>query len=120
MTEFPLYCTSAGKVYLSCLTKPRRARLLSKIDLVSLTKNTITNIDELKRELNEVAKTGIGIDNEEFIQCMVCVAVPLKQQDDQLIGALAMHAPTARMNIETALQYIPRLRVAAEELMDLL
>lgn len=116
----PLHCTASGKLFLNNLPTTKRTRLLSKLDLEKMTPNTITDIKALKDNLKELRKEGIGTDNEEFLQGMIAVAVPLNSADGNFYGSLAMHAPTARMDLETALGHIPRMQEAANELLELI
>lgn len=116
----PLYCTASGKLFLNHLASAKRSRLISRLPYEQFTPNTLTDVDKLKEELKRLAKEDIGVDNEEFMHGMVAVAVPLKNSDDQFFGALAMHAPSARLSMEQALDYIPRLREAAVELLEVI
>lgn len=116
----PMYCTASGKLYLNQLYASKRNRLLSKFTYQQHTNNTITETSDLKIELQKLSLQGIGIDNEEFIQGMVAIAVPLKDNKDHFYGALAVHAPTARMSIEQIHEWAPRLRQAATELVSLI
>ena len=116
----PIYCTASGKLFLNHLPSGKRGRLLAKLDYQQFTPSTFTDIDKLKTELKRLRKDNIGVDNEEFMQGMVAVAVPMKNSAGQFFGALAMHAPTARVSMEQAMQHIPRLKEAAAELVELI
>ena len=116
----PIYCTASGKLFLNHLPSGKRSRLLAKLSYQQFTPNTLTNIDKLKTELKRLRKDNIGVDNEEFMQGMVAVAVPMENSTGQFFGALAMHAPTARVSMEQAMQHIPRLKEAAAELVELI
>jgi len=116
----PIYCTASGKLFLNNLPASKRARLLAKLHFEQHTENTLTDVNRLKEELKRLSNEDIGVDNEEFMQGMVAVAVPLKNADGAFFGALAMHAPSAPMNMQEALQQLPKLRTAAEELVGLI
>jgi DNA-binding IclR family transcriptional regulator len=116
----PVYCTASGKLFLNNLPSSKRTRLLSKLDFEQYTPNTLTDLEALKKELKRLRQADIGVDNEEFMQGMVAVAVPLKNSDGQFYGALAMHAPSARMTLEVAMRHLPRMKQAAVELIDLI
>lgn len=116
----PIHCTASGKLFLNHLPSAKRRRLLAKISLEQFTPNTITNVDLLKAELKKLKKLDIGVDNEEFMDGMVAVAVPLKNIDGQFFGALAMHAPSVRVSMAQARELIPRLREAATELIEII
>ncbi len=47
------------------------------------------------------------------------MAVPVIGQNGSILAALAVQAPEARMNVETATGYLPILRRAAGELAEI-
>ena len=116
----PVYCTASGKLFLSHLPSAKRNRLISKLNLEQRTPNTITTESTLKTELKRIRREGIGYDNEEFMKGMIAVAVPIQSSQGQFYGGLAMHAPNARMSMESAIEKIPKLQAAAAELVELL
>jgi len=116
----PIYCTASGKLFLNNLPAAKRYRLISRLSFEQFTDNTITDSQALKAELKQLANKDIGIDNEEFMHGMVAVAVPLRNADGGFLGALAMHAPTARMSLQDALDELPKINQAAEQLMELI
>jgi len=116
----PIYCTASGKLFLNNLPSTKRSRLLAKIHFEQYTENTLTDVDKLKKELKLLSQQDIGIDNEEFMQGMVAVAVPLRSDEGAFYGALAMHAPSARMTMEEAISHLPKLKTAALELVELI
>jgi len=116
----PIYCTASGKLFLNNLPSTKRSRLLAKLDFERHTHNTLTDVVKLKEELKRLSTLDIGVDNEEFMQGMVAVAVPLRSDEGSFYGALAMHAPSARMSMEDALSHIPKIQASAAELVALI
>ncbi len=112
----PLHCTSSGKLFLANLPKSRRDRLIEKLELEKKSKNTITDIETLTTELDKIVLSGIGTDNEEFIQGLVAVAVPIRAQNGRMVATVATHGPVIRMPFDVALGHVDRLRQAADEL----
>ena len=115
-TRVPLHCTASGKLYLSSFPATQQRRLVGALPLERHTPQTITNTEDLLAELERIRDSGIGTDDEEFIEGMTAVAVPLLGNKGQVVGTLACHAPSVRMGIETALDQVPVLRQAAEAL----
>ncbi|UTW11849.1 IclR family transcriptional regulator [Marinobacterium rhizophilum] len=112
----PLHCTASGKLFLSELSSIKRSRLLARLPLDKHTPNTLTSAEALKPELRKIRQNGVGVDNEEFLQGMIAVAVPIRDSEGRLYAALAMHAPTARLSLEQAQEHVPAIRQAAAEL----
>lgn len=115
-SNVPLHCTASGKLYLANLPKARRDSLINKLSLEKNSQNTITDVDTLAAELDKIASSGVGTDNEEFIQGLVAVAVPIRAENGRMLATLATHGPVIRMPFEIALGHVDRLRQAADEL----
>ncbi|MBA2057289.1 IclR family transcriptional regulator [Psychrobacter cryohalolentis] len=115
----PMWCTATGKLYLSQLPSSSREKILQNLSLDKFTKNTITDIDKLNAELDRIAETGIGIDNEEFISEMVAIAVPIRDRKSRYLASLYLHAPTIRVSLDDLLTYVPRLQKAAQDIQSL-
>jgi len=99
----PAYCTALGKIILAALLPDQLDRYLDRVELKSLTARTITNPQRLRRELQEVRKTGIAFDDGEFDKEVRCAAVPVHDFSGQVIGAIGISGPVWRLSI-SALQ----------------
>ena len=115
-SQVPLHCTSAGKMYLSSLRRPARGRLLKHLVLEKHAANTITEPAALEAALDEIAAQGYSTDDEEFIDGMVAVAVGVPDATGKLVATLSIFAPTVRMSLAAAIDWLPELRKAAAEL----
>ena len=119
-SHVPLHCTAAGKLYLSSLPPAQRKRLIAKLPLDSHTPNTLTSPERLEEELKLIREEYVGRDNEEFIQGMVAVAVPIFDRSGRLCAGVATHAPTQRLSFDAVQDHIPALRAAATALSDMI
>lgn len=118
-TEVPFHCTASGKMYLSSL-KPRLfAKYLSIVSLDRNTERTLIDPDELTAEIEEINRKGYSTDNEEFMEGMVAIAVPLLDGQNRLMSTLSIHAPVQRISLEGLEAHLPRLQAAATELSEL-
>jgi DNA-binding IclR family transcriptional regulator len=113
-TRVPLHCSASGKLLISNMPRPKRRTLLENLTLTRYTDNTIIDIDLLESELDRIRDTRIGLDNEEYLNGLVCIAVPIIDASGKMLAALAVQAPTARLTIMRAMDYLPNLRRAAE------
>ena len=116
----PFHCTASGKLYLASLPPARRESLVRTLDLAAHAPNTMTEPEELLAALEAIGQTEIGTDNEEFVEGMVAVAVPIRDHGGRLVAMLAMHAPTQRMSLDDALAAEESLREAASALTGLM
>ena len=119
-TRVPLHCTASGKLYLSTLSKSRQQRILNAGQLERKTANTMTDPKTLSIEIAQIGKVGFAQDNEEFIEGMVALAVPINDAHGRMASSLAFHAPTLRMTISKAMTHLDRLRRAAAELSSII
>ena len=115
-TRVPLHCTASGKLYLSSLSATQQRRLVSVLPLERHTPKTITDAEVLITELERIADQRIGTDDEEFIEGMTAIAVPILDDKQRIVGTLACHAPSVRMNLKAALGHVPVMRQAAQAL----
>jgi DNA-binding IclR family transcriptional regulator len=116
----PVWCTASGKLYLSSLPTERRHRIVSKLSLDKLARNTLTDPELLESELLKIGDNELGTDNEEFVDGMVACAVPIKDENGRLFACLFTHAPVIRKSLDELLAFESVLRHAAIELGELL
>ena len=114
--QVPAHCSAIGKLLLSLETPERRDELLRAMPLTQYTERTITTVPAMLEDLNRIQQNEIGIDNQESIKGMVCVAVPVRAADGGVVGGLAISAPEARISMEVALKLVPQIRQAATRL----
>jgi DNA-binding IclR family transcriptional regulator len=119
-TKVPLHCTASGKLYLSTLPSTQLDRILNNTKLERRTDKTLTDKEALSDEIDRIRAKGFSEDNEEFIEGMIALAVPINDREGRFVSALAFHAPTPRMPFSIAHQHLDRLRDAAAELAHLL
>ena len=118
-TKAPMWCTATGKLYLSQLPAKIRSKTLRQLPLDKFTNNTITNIDKLNAELEAIAESDVGIDNEEYISGTFSVSVPILDKKSRYIASLFVNAPSTRVSLEELLTQVPRLRIAAQDIQTL-
>lgn len=119
-SHVPLHCTASGKLLLAHLPTRESARIVPHLKLDAKTPTTITCLLELERECREIRELGYSTDREEFIAGLIAVAVPVRDSHGDVRAVIAMHAPTARMSIERAIELLPFLNQAAREMQGLL
>ena len=118
-SKVPAYCSASGKLFLALMRPAKRDLLLRLMPLERLTDNTITEKDELLKELAEIRRLKYALDREEFLSGLVCLAVPVFQQKARLrtcVAALAIQAPITRMSHADILTKLPVLQHAADAL----
>lgn len=96
--KLPAYATGLGKALLSEKSDEEIDELYSK-GLYAITEHTITSLDELKRQLKEIRKTGFAYEIEESNQYIRCIAIPIKVQG-KVKYAISVAVPVFRYTEE--------------------
>ena len=94
----------------------KRAQRKSMADAAPLqrySEQTITDPELLRQELDQIAESGIGVENEENLPGTVALAVPVFNTQQEICFSLAVHAPKARKPLEKLRKYIPSMKRAA-------
>ncbi len=112
----PAHCTALGKVVLAALPPDQFEGFLARTELNALTPHTIVTADRLRREIAEVRRAGMAIDDGEFDPELRCVAVAVRDFSGQVIGAIGISGPVWRLSIEGLHKRARITRVAADRL----
>ena len=115
-SQLPLHCTASGKLFLAYMPTRMRKTFIQSLHLHKYTDYTITDSNKLEECLATTRDTSVGEDNQEFLQGMVALSVPVMDRYNRFHFAIAIHAPTIRKNIDDLYQYMPSLRQAADTL----
>lgn len=115
-SQVPFYCTASGKMYLSSLRQDKLDRLLATLDIDQRTQWTLTNADALKKELAATRARGYSTDDQEFMEGMSALAVPICDDQKRLLSTLSIHVPNQRLDLKSLLQHLPRLQEAKLQL----
>ncbi|CAB3705846.1 IclR family transcriptional regulator [Achromobacter pestifer] len=93
----PLHLTSTGKLFLSTGdTRQVRAYAL-RTGLAGHTRNSLTDLDRLERELALVRRHGYARDNEELELGVRCIAAGIFDDTGKLVAGLSISAPAERL-----------------------
>jgi DNA-binding IclR family transcriptional regulator len=98
--RIPLYAGSAGKVFLAFLPEKQREMILRDIDLVPMTKQTITNMDVLRANLDKIRDKGYSVSRGEWIIDASGTAAPIFDQRGQITAAISISGPGQRFTDE--------------------
>jgi len=111
----PIAASASGKLYLSTLQEDILENVVSHMGLKEFTPKTIVHQGEFKQELKRIREQGFGEDNEEFVDGMVAVSVPIGGEELSF-GYLFCHAPRYRTSMETLKTFLPEMHAAAAEI----
>lgn len=115
-SQVPFYCTASGKMYLSTLRPHLLRSILAARPMQAKTARTVTDVDALQVELEATRQRGYSTDNEEFMDGMAAVAVPVWDGKKRLMATLSVHAPVQRRSLPELIDCLPLLKTGAAAL----
>lgn len=108
----PLHLTSTGKLFLA-LDDPQRVRAYAtRTGLAGHTRNSITQLPILERELAKARQYGIARDNEELELGVRCMAAGVYDDQGKLVAGLSISAPADRLDEG----WLAKLQATAQEI----
>ncbi len=93
----PLHLTSVGKLFLAHDAPERVRSYATRTGLVGHTRNSITEMAPLERELARVRQTEVARDNEELELGVRCMAAGIYDDQGRLVAGLSISAPADRL-----------------------
>ena len=98
-TRRSLHVAALGKAITAFLPVNEFERALKGIVFQKATPKTISNMAQLRAELDKVRRQGYAVDNEEALLGCRCVSAPIFKSDGVAIGALSVSGPVARVSL---------------------
>ena len=108
----PLHLTSTGKLFLASDELPRVRAYATRTGLAGQTRNSITQLPALERELIRARQSGVAHDNEELEMGVRCMAAGIYDDQDKLVAGLSISAPADRLEDD----WLPKLQHTAQEI----
>ncbi len=93
----PLHLTSVGKLFLAHEDPARVRAYATRTGLTGHTRNSITDLARLERELAGVRGTGMARDDEELELGVRCMAAGIYDDQGKLLAGLSVSAPADRL-----------------------
>lgn len=99
----PLHITAVGKLFLSEDPPDLLREYAATTHLAAFTPNTITSLELLRGELEQVRKLGYAFDNEEAEIGVRCIGAGVYDDSGALVAGLSISAPAERMKPDWAM-----------------
>ena len=94
----PAYVLAVGKSFLSELNEAELDKLYPDEDLKKITPNTVATKTELKRELEQIRKTGVAINIEQAWEGEEAYSAIIRDPSQKAIATLGIAVPIIRIN----------------------
>ncbi|MED3778156.1 IclR family transcriptional regulator [Geobacillus stearothermophilus] len=111
-----VYTKVGRRALLVFMDEKEQARYLERTKLVKIAKNTVTDKQALRRQLEEDRKRGYTVSYSELENYSAAVAVPIFNHEGAAIAGLSVAGPEQRFLPNDVARIVPLLRQAAMEI----
>lgn len=112
----PIHATAIGKVLVAFSSETKKESIVNSITYTTITKNTITKKSSFLSELEKTKKQGYALDLEEFELGLICVAIPILNKSNKLIGSISASGPSSRFELKNVSNYVSILKNGATKI----
>lgn len=117
--ELPMYSTAVGKAIMADLSDEEVRDIWERSERVAFTPHTVSTFEELKKQVDEVKKTGIAYDLGERETHVFCMAMNILDVTGKPNYAISISCSDSRMK-ENCERYAVSLRAAKKRLTNLI
>jgi len=114
-TRWPAHATSTGKVLLAHLPEAELKAMLAR-PLAQLTAKTLTAPEALRRELVRIREQGYAVAADELEVGSMAVGAPILNHQRQIVAAISVHGPGARLTPDRLPEVARQIKAAAERI----
>ncbi|MBE0622920.1 MAG: IclR family transcriptional regulator [Burkholderiales bacterium] len=93
----PLHITAVGKLFLLEAGAAELREYAERTGLPAHTRNSLTSLSALEKDLDKAQVQGYSIDNEEAELGVRCIGAGIRDDDGTLVAGLSVSAPVERM-----------------------
>ncbi|WP_198508677.1 IclR family transcriptional regulator [Polynucleobacter brandtiae] len=119
-TRVPLHCTASGKLFLSGMTDLQVRSSLGNEPFQRHTQKTLTSYEGLFRELEKIRIDGYALDESEFLDGFIGIAVPITNLKNKTFATITAHGPAPRIQLNPIDFYVAPLKQAADDIQNTL
>lgn len=120
-THLPAYVTSTGKALVASLPPDEAEAWIARQTLRPFTRRTITDHDELRRQVEACRQAGYCYSSEEYEPGVCAIAVPVRDTRGRVLASMSVFADPARSTERDLVErLLPSLRACELEARALL
>lgn len=106
----PPHCNASGQYFLSQLPEKLLADFMATAPWQPFTQRTITEASALQQRLEEVRKRDYAIQDSEYVEGVIGLAVPIRNNRGRVAAVLAMRAQSSQHNLDQVENLVPVMR----------
>ncbi|MGZ6505459.1 MAG: IclR family transcriptional regulator [Tumebacillaceae bacterium] len=112
----PLYAGACPRILLAYLPGEKREQYLNDTKLMPIASGTITDTDELERQLNASRRDGYSVSHHELEDGTSAVAAPIFDFKGQVVAGLSIAGPVSRFQDGDLPDLIGKVRTFAQDI----
>jgi len=112
----PAYATSLGRAMLAGLSEFELRSYLDQYELKPMRAGTVIDQSLFLSQLEKVREHGFAFVNQELEEGLIALAVPVKDTQGAVIGAINLSTHIGRKSIEDLTAFVPLLKSTAAEI----
>lgn len=112
----PIHASGIGKCILAFTDLREQRRQIDEIELIRFTEKTLTQKAAFTDELRRIKSQAYALDDEERHKGMRCVAAPIFNAYSEVIAAISVSGPIARLQDDGLKSAIFQTRELAQEI----
>jgi DNA-binding IclR family transcriptional regulator len=113
----PLYVGASNKIMMAFLPEDMQKKIIEK-GLQPITNNTITNENELRKDLQQIRLQGWCHSTGEYSDDVTGLAIPLFNDQNSVIASLTLAGPGYRFTSKRIKELLPHLKQKGSEIQD--
>ena len=94
----PIHATALGKALLAWETPERRDAVIAGMRFTRFRENSVASPAQFLEELARTRQRIYGLDHEEFVEHIVCIAAPIFDHWNSVVAALSVSFPEFRFD----------------------
>jgi IclR family transcriptional regulator, acetate operon repressor len=106
----PPHSSGTGKVLLAYQGEETIDSITRQTGLPRFTPHTITDVEQLKSELERIREQGYAVDFEEMEEGVRCLAAPVFGPDGRILAAMSVSGPASRLDEGRLKELIPHIK----------
>lgn len=112
--RLPMYCTGLGKAILAHMPEQEALNILQSETMIAHTPKTLVTPEAIQEQLALIRQKGYSLDDEEYVEGLVCVAAPIRNHRGEVMAALSIAVPQYRfVEGERTLHYTKKVAETA-------
>ncbi len=108
-TTVPIYCSGLGKALLPYDSECEIEAFISNTYFEKFTKKSIIEKSQILKELNSVKTKGFSLDDEEYVEGLICFGAPIFEFHGKPIAAVSVSCPKYRYDESKHLELYSKL-----------